>query len=426
MGGGSYLVKRRVFAFFKGILAPGTLILSRFSPIWMFPCNELSAGEASRQLPLIMMFFRFLFGLFLVFSPLSMLRAHQVPSVELEFQKLETQWRLLGEMDIAYMMPETRNVPGGLPMSRAAAVKAAPEELARFRKETENTLRKLLRFSFADQTVAWRVEFPDFEKDPFDLPEEAGDIALISVRLLIDPVPGGGSLKVHWSGEQETELIILIDEGDNPQIMSTLPGGNLTLLNVAAAGAATPAPQPSTSGWMRSGFHHVLPLGLDHMLFILGLFLLVPKWKPLLGQSLLFTIAHSITLSLAVLGVVHLDPKIVEVLIAVSIAWIGIENLFAKKLGKQRLILVFCFGLLHGLGFASVLAEKLDGVPNDKLALPLLGFNVGVELAQVTVLCAAFLLLWPLKKWTFQFQMIGSAFVALAGLGWVVQRLFFA
>ena len=144
-----------------------------------------------------------------------------------------------------------------------------------------------------------------------------------------------------------------------------------------------------------------------------------------MGQSLLFTLAHSITLALAVFGLVHVPGKWVEVLIAVSIAWVGIENLLVRKLGKQRLILVFCFGLLHGLGFASVLAEKLGGIPRDQLTGPLLGFNIGVELAQITVLGTAFLVLWPLRKWTLRVQTLGSAFIALAGLSWAVQRLFF-
>ena len=360
--------------------------------------------------------------LFLSFSP--SLHAHQVATVELEFQKSDAQWRLLGEMDIAYMLPETRGVPGGLPLSRAATLKSSPAEFARIRKETGNTLSKLLRFTFADQDVAWRVEFPDFEKESFDLPPEAGDIALISVRLTIDARPGAGELRVHWAGEQETELIILDEESGEPPV-STLPGGNLMLLKQTDSGKSAPVEKPLTGGWVQSGFHHVLPLGLDHLLFILGLFLLLPKWKPLLGQSLLFTLAHSITLALAVFGVVQVPGKWVEVLIAVSIAWVGIENLLTRKLGKQRLILVFCFGLLHGLGFASVLADKLGGIPRDQLTGPLLGFNVGVELAQVTVLCAAFLVLWPLRKWTQRVQTLGSVFVALAGITWAVQRLFF-
>ncbi len=370
-----------------------------------------------------MRFSRFLTSLLVSTVFLTIAHAHQVASVELEFQKLEDRWRLLGEMDIAYMLPETRVVPDGLPLSREAVMKSSPQELARIRKETENTLRKLLKFTFADKIITWRVEFPDFEKEPFALPEEAGDIALLSTRLILDPQPGAGELRIHWAGEQETELIILDEESGEPPV-STLPGGNLMLLKQEASGEDAPVETPFAGGWVRSGFHHVIPLGLDHLLFIIGLFLLVPKWKPLLSQSLLFTAAHSITLALAVLGVVEVPGKLVEILIAVSIAWIGIENLITRKLGKQRFILVFCFGLLHGLGFASVLAEKLGDTPRENLVGPLLGFNVGVELAQVTVLAAAFLVLCPLKRWTFQVQILGSVLVALAGISWVMERAF--
>ncbi len=370
-----------------------------------------------------MHFVRFLACLFFTLGSISMARAHQVPSVELEFLKLDAEWRLEGQMDIAYMLPETRIIPGGPPMSRAAVMKSPPEELARIRKETENTLRKLIRLTYAGKDLPWRVAFPDFEKDPFELPEEAGDVALITVRMEMDAVPGAGELRAHWSGEQETELIILTEEGDNANVVSTLPGGSLMLLKQTDAGKSAPVEKPVSGGWIQLGFHHVM--GPDHVLFILGLFLLAPAWKPLMNQSLLFTLAHSITLALAVFGLVHVSGKWVEHLIAISIAWVGIENLLTRKLGRQRLILVFCFGLLHGLGFATVLAEKLGGIPRDQLTGPLLGFNVGVELAQISVLAAAFLLLLPLRKYKLQVQTLGSAFIALAGISWAVQRLFF-
>ncbi len=350
------------------------------------------------------------------------LRAHQVASVEFEFLKLDAEWRLDGEMDIAYMLPETRNVPGGLPLSREAVMKSSPEEFARIRRETENTLRKLLRFTFAGKEVVWRVDFPDFAAEPFELPPEAGDIALLSTRLRIDPIPGEGELRIHWAGEQETELIILIEQGEEPDIVSTLPGGSLMLLKQTGAGASAPIEKPLTGGWLQLGFRHAL--GLDHVLFILGLFLLIPKWRPLLEQSLVFTLAHSITLALAIFGIMQVPERPLQILIAITIAWVGIENLLTRKLGRQRLILVFCFGLLHGLGFAGTLAQKLDEVPDPQLIGPLLGFNVGVELAQVSVLLAAFILLWPMRKWTPQVQKAGSIGIAIAGLAWVAQYVF--
>ena len=350
-------------------------------------------------------------------------QAHVIDAVEFEFQADEKEWRLLGEIDIAFMLPETRGVPEGLPLSRAKTLQAPPEELARMRKETENTLRKMLRFTFNGKEVPWRITFPDFEKEPFDLPVDAGDTALLSVKIIADALPGPGELTAHWNDDLESEFIAVFDEAEAP-VVTAAAGRSTVLLKVDAKGEVEP-PKTRFTEWLVSGFHHVVPLGLDHLLFILGLFLMVPKWKPLMGQSLLFTLAHSVTLALAVFGVISLPGKLVEVAIAASIAWIGIENLFVHKLGKQRLILVFLFGLIHGCGFASVLAEKLGTAKGSQLTLPLLGFNVGVELAQITVLAAAFLILWPLRRWTRQIQTGGSVIVALAGLGWVVERLFF-
>ena len=155
------------------------------------------------------------------------------------------------------------------------------------------------------------------------------------------------------------------------------------------------------------------------MLFILGLFLLAPNWRSLLGQSLLFTLAHSITLALAVFKVVTIPSTLlglrspVEVFIAISIAWIGIENLLVRKVGRQRLILVFTFGLLHGLGFASSIGQKMDGLRGSQLVGPLLGFNVGVELAQITVLAAAFS------------SPLGSSVTATAGSLHMPYRMFY-
>lgn len=376
--------------------------------------------------------------LLLIWAKLAGLAAgHQVETVEFEFQKLKTQWRLVGQMDIAYMLPETRKLAGSQPLSRKAVMKASPEELARIRRETENTLRKLLRLTFAGEELHWKIEFPDFDKEPFKLPEELADWALLTVRIVVDARPEAGELKVHWSKDDEAELIILTEDSENGEIVSVRPGGELVLVRVAvsdgavASGNNAPkAPEEAEHSpflsWIHSGFRHVLPLGLDHMLFIFGLFLMVLKLRPLMWQSLLFTLSHSITLALSVLGWIHLDRQLVEILIAFSIAFIGVENLLAKKVGKLRYMLVFGFGLIHGMGFASVMSDKVRNVPRDQLTMPLLGFNVGVELAQITVLVVAFLVFLPLRKYTRSAQMMGSAIVALAGAGWMIERIFFA
>jgi len=173
------------------------------------------------------------------------------------------------------------------------------------------------------------------------------------------------------------------------------------------------------------GFEHILPKGHDHILFILGLFLLSTHWRPLLLQVTMFTVAHTITLGLAMNNIVELPANVVEPLIALSIAYVGIENVLAKELHKSRLILVFLFGLLHGLGFASVLSDF--GMPQNDFAVALISFNVGVELGQLAVISLAFILLSFCFKDRQIYRKIvvvpGSAFISIIGLYWFLERL---
>ena len=145
--------------------------------------------------------------------------------------------------------------------------------------------------------------------------------------------------------------------------------------------------------------------------------------KKLLLLPLLFTLAHSITLTCAVMGWLNFPTTYVEIIIAASIAWIGIENLWLKKVGRKRILLVFAFGLIHGLGFASVLGDILVNVPADKQVLPLVGFNIGVEIAQVTILLVAWLLLRPFRPSEKRIQFVGSILIAAAGIFWMIERI---
>jgi len=171
------------------------------------------------------------------------------------------------------------------------------------------------------------------------------------------------------------------------------------------------------------GFTHILPKGLDHILFVLGLFLLSLRLRPLLAQITAFTVAHTLSLALAMLGIVHLSPRIVEPLIAVSIVYVAIENVFARELKKSRVALVFAFGLLHGLGFAGVLSEL--GLPRSEFVPALLSFNVGVELGQLTVIAVAFLAVGAFRQrswYTMRVAVPASLAIAAVGLYWAVTR----
>jgi hypothetical protein len=142
--------------------------------------------------------------------------------------------------------------------------------------------------------------------------------------------------------------------------------------------------------YLKLGYKHILPLGFDHILFVLSLFLLSSKLKPVFWQSLAFTVAHSVTLGLAMYGAVKVPAAIVEPLIALSIMYVALENVFVKRLRPSRIGIVFFFGLVHGLGFARALSSL--GLPQNSFLSSLVMFNVGVELGQLTVILIAFFL----------------------------------
>ncbi len=157
---------------------------------------------------------------------------------------------------------------------------------------------------------------------------------------------------------------------------------------IPLAGGAQSGPMQTFVNYIPVGFDHIVPLGLDHILFVLGLFFLSTRMGPLLWQVSAFTLAHTITLALAALGYVTVPGSIVEPLIALSIVYVAVENLFTDGLSRWRPFIIFGFGLLHGLGFASVLAEF--GLPEGTFVPALIGFNIGVEIGQLAVIGVAY------------------------------------
>ncbi len=174
-----------------------------------------------------------------------------------------------------------------------------------------------------------------------------------------------------------------------------------------------------------AGFAHILPKGFDHILFILGIFFMSTSLKPLLWQVTMFTLAHSMTLSLAMLEVIAIPASIVEPLIAFSIAYIGVENIVVKNIKPSRLLLVFVFGLLHGLGFASMLSDF--GMPNGSFTTALISFNIGVEFGQLFIIVMAFCAIgfWFRNKSWYRHVIVipASLVISLIGLYWTYDRL---
>ena len=179
--------------------------------------------------------------------------------------------------------------------------------------------------------------------------------------------------------------------------------------------------------YIQLGFKHIIPKGLDHILFVLALFLLSSRLKPLILQVSIFTLAHTITLFLAVLDIIKIPSIIVEPIIALSICFIAIENLFTENLKKTRPYIIFIFGLLHGLGFAGVLNEI--GISDGLFISSLISFNIGVELGQISVILLSYIFISLLFKNKFWYRdritKPLSSVIALIGFYLFFERIFF-
>jgi hypothetical protein len=246
-----------------------------------------------------------------------------------------------------------------------------------------------------------------------------------TIRFTGDVPAGARQCRVRYGLVLGSYVLTLVSPAGERSAPIWIAGGQLSPALDLRAGFVDPPWWTTALEYASLGFTHILPKGLDHILFVVGLFLLGTRWRPLFLQVTLFTIAHSVTLGLSMLGIVSLTPSIVEPLIAFSIAYVAVENLFTTELSRWRGGLVFLFGLLHGLGFAGVLGEL--GMPRGQFGVALAAFNVGVELGQLSVIALAMLAVgwWRLsnleryRRWV---VVPVSLAIALVGLYWTATR----
>ena len=179
------------------------------------------------------------------------------------------------------------------------------------------------------------------------------------------------------------------------------------------------------AAYLLDGYQHILPYGYDHIAFIIGLLLLSPRLKPILWQATAFTIAHSITLGLAMYRGITPPLQLVEPLIALSILYVAIENVLSPKLRPFRIGIVFLFGLIHGLGFAGSLLQT--NLSHEHFLTCLLMFNIGVELGQLTIILAFYFFLarwFAGKPWYRNYIVIPcSVMIGVLACIWLLQRV---
>jgi hydrogenase/urease accessory protein HupE len=256
---------------------------------------------------------------------------------------------------------------------------------------------------------------------------EVGDLALarISTVTFTGDIPTGTrTFRWRYAAEFGSNVLRVKRFGDDGLVTSWLKDGAMSA-PVPLKGAAAKSTLELFAEYVKLGFTHILPGGLDHILFVVGLYLLSTRSKPLLVQVTAFTIAHSITLGLGLYGIITVSPKIVEPLIALSIAYVAFENIVTSNLQPWRPFVVFGFGLLHGLGFAGVLQEI--GLPRADYVTGLIAFNLGVEFGQLAVISIAFALtgLWFRNQPWYRARIVmpASAVIGFTGLFWTVERV---
>lgn len=331
----------------------------------------------------------------------------------------------------------------------SALIKMGDAEKAELVRKAKEAIAKSVEFTFEP---IGRIQ-PDFE---FTFGAEGGKMlkaqtdAVVLVGRWRTQVPAGiTGWKIKSLPGHKISVLLnnRVDGKDHPRFCVLFPGETSFTLDLTGLQAAAPTAPSAGSvsaradgggGWhtflnfLDHGYHHVLKFsdwesfagGLDHILFVLGLFLLSRSWKPVITQVTAFTLAHSITLGCAAAGWIKVAAGVVEPIIAASIAVVALENIFLREHHRWRIVAVLVFGAFHGLGFASGLTEQ--PIPKEGFLIALTGFNLGVEGAQLTVIAAAFALTcWIRDEGRYRrFVVIpASAAIAAMGLYWAVSRL---
>ena len=304
----------------------------------------------------------------------------------------------------------------------AALEQLSPSDFDTRVEQLQRLFARRVRVRFDGEPAPFDVTFPDYGTS------SATDAAIPTVlgltARLTGSIPDDATTVEFFASRAFADVhLTIIDAARDLEFRTVLERGARSDPYEFTAPPASPSHGETATQYLRLGFTHIVPNGLDHILFVLGLFLLSARLRPLVWQVTAFTLAHAITLTAAALGTVMLSARLVEPLIAVSVVYVAVENLFTDRLTPWRPTVVFAFGLLHGLGFAGALGVL--GLPNNEWLFALVTFNAGIELGQLAVLVVAAASVGWFRKRSWYRQRIvvpASSVIALVGMVWAIER----
>jgi hypothetical protein len=306
----------------------------------------------------------------------------------------------------------------------------SPDERADLIARLARLFERRIRVRFDDSPTPFSVSFPDLGT-PRATESEIPTVLGLTARVK-GTIPRGATDVSFFASRAFSDVhLTVVDEARDVTVRSVLERGARSEPFDMSGPVEPPRAGATARRYLQLGFSHIIPDGLDHILFVLGLFLVARQIGPLVWQVTAFTLAHAMTLGLGTFGVISLSPRIVEPLIALSIVWIAVENILLRPDDRRtlrgfnrRIAIVFLFGLLHGLGFARVLTDL--GLPQAERLFALATFNAGIELGQLGVIATAFLTVgWFRNRPWYRDRIVvpASASIALTGLFWTVERM---
>ena len=363
-----------------------------------------------------------LFFLILILS--SPLHSHEISPAVMDITIIEGNASIelklnaetvLSEID-ASLYQDTNDSPQSQKYDELRAL--STEEVEKMVIENENKFTDKIKINIGDETIPLSLkDVETFQEINDEFPRDTA----LSIGFEIKDK----SFTIQFEKELGPVVIRHFEDLSKESVLFTTylqPAERSSLISQQTRSSAL----STTIEYLVLGIEHIVPKGLDHILFIIGIFFYAIKFKPLLLQVTMFTVAHSITLILGSFNLIFIPATIVEPLIALSISYVAIENIFQRHSTLLRYLIIFIFGLIHGLGFAFVLGDI--GLNTSQLVLSLISFNIGVEIAQIAIIIlASIIFIIPSRQgWYRTFLQIPiSIIISMIGLYWFIERVFF-